>query len=133
MPNGRGSLECCYCQHFQSDSGYEGYDAAYEEGHCRHWNVPIPTTLPSWGHRICADFAPNDGYERDNHSANEYHQRDTATSVKVRFSWFGFELKPGVLYRFGYNQPEKATEFIRLDAPAQESDQGGDKDDILPG
>ncbi len=128
MPNGKGGLECCYCQHFQSESGFDGYDD--EAGHCRHSNVPIPTT--SWGHRICADFAPNAGYERDNRLANEYHQRDTATSVKVRFSWFGFELKPGVLYRFHYNQPDKATEFIRLDAPAQESDQGRGNDDILP-
>jgi hypothetical protein len=114
MPNGKGALECCYCSHFQSSSGCKGYDCAYEAGTCNHWKVEIPTTLPAWSHRICADFAPNEDYERHNRQMMKYHGQTTAESVSQRMSWFGIDLKPGVLYVFCYNQPPGIREMMKL-------------------
>jgi hypothetical protein len=114
MPNGRGALECCYCSHFQSSSGYQGYDCAYEAGTCNHWNVEIPAPPSPGDHRICADFAPNEDYEHHNRQMMEYHGQTTAESVKQRMSWFGIELKPGVLYVFCYNQPPGIEKMVAL-------------------
>ncbi|MEW6737032.1 MAG: hypothetical protein AB1489_37445 [Acidobacteriota bacterium] len=102
MPNGKGSLECCYCIHW--DGKYQGYDGAYEEGTCKYFAALLPSTVNSWSHRICADFKPNASFEKE-----------SRISYEERFSWFGIKLEPGVLYIFSYNQPADVKEFIHLD------------------
>ena len=95
MPNGKGQLDCCYCKNWQSE--YQGSDGMYEKGFCGLYESEIPTTLPSWTHRICSDFAPNQFYEKYVESI----------SVEQRFSWFETNLKKGILYGFPYNYPPK--------------------------
>ena len=105
MPNGKGSLECCYCVNWRGQ--YQGYDGAYEAGYCEHHKTPLPSTLSDWGHRICSDFKPN-----------ECFGRDSAVSAEERFSWFGIKLKPSILYVFGYNTPNQIKELAKLEPQA---------------
>src|SRR6185312_16336000 len=93
MPNGKGSLECCYCAHWRGE--HRGYDGAYEEGFCMYHRSALPSTLSSWGHRICSSFKPDPSYERDS----------PTISAEQRFSWFDEKLEDGILYVFPYNQP----------------------------
>jgi hypothetical protein len=72
------------------------------------------SSLPGWNHRICADFAPNKEYERHNRPMMEYHGQTLAESVRQRMSWFGIDLKPGVLYVFHYNNPPGLREMMQL-------------------
>ena len=102
MPNGKGSLECCYCRHWRGT--YQGYDGAYEEGFCSYFQSTLPSTLESWTHRVCSRFEPNPFYERDS----------PTLSVDERFAWFGKELAEGVLYGFHYNQPYALEEIKTL-------------------
>ena len=50
MPNGKGSLECCYCVHWQGE--YQGYDGAYEEGFCGFHQNTLPSTIYQKGNRM---------------------------------------------------------------------------------
>lgn len=102
MPNGKGSLECCYCTHWQGE--YRGYEGAYEEGFCLHHRSTLPSTLNWWGHRVCSAFNADPSYERDS----------PTISVQTRFSWFGEELAPGILYVFPYNQPDAIEQLTIL-------------------
>ena len=95
MPNGRGQIDCCYCVHFESV--YEGANAMYEEGYCKFHKTEIPSTLPSWNHRICIDIEPNKFFEK-------YLQYNP---LEQRFGWFGKELEKNVLYEFYYNNPSE--------------------------
>ena len=104
MPNGKGSLECCYCTHWRGE--YRGYDGAYEEGFCAYFRSALPATLDSWTHRICSEFTADPSYEIDSHGI----------APEERFSWFGMELKQGVLYGFCYNQPGALEELKDLSA-----------------
>lgn len=101
MPNGRGSLECCYCVHWRG--AYQGYDSAYAAGFCERFNAPLPSTISDWGHRVCSEFTPN-----------EFFGQDSRISFEERFSWFGTKLKPGVLYVFSYNAPDRIRELADL-------------------
>jgi len=101
MPNGRGSLECCYCVHWRGES--HGYDGAYDAGFCDYHKVAIPSTLADWGHRVCSDFSPSQHFEND-----------SGISVEERFSRFGISLKPSMLYVFSYNSPNEIKEFVEL-------------------
>ena len=107
MPNGRGALECCYCFYYRARNGGLGYPAM--EGRCTYWSVDLPVISD---HRICADFKPNAAYMRAN--AGRGHWQTTDESVRERMSWFGRELKPGVLYSFCYNVPPGITELMEL-------------------
>jgi hypothetical protein len=106
MPNGKGSLECCYCTHWRGE--YRGYDGAYEEGFCALHRSGLPSTADSWLHRVCSDFEPDTSYERDS----------PRVSAEERFSWFGRKLEAGVLYAFPYNQPGALEELKDLSAEA---------------
>lgn len=102
MPNGKGSLECCYCVHWQGE--HQGYDGAYEEGFCGFHRSALPSTVNTWMHRICSKFEPN-----------AFFVKDTRTvSLEERFAWFGRKLKDGILYGFSYNQPDKVEEIKKL-------------------
>lgn len=72
-----------------------GYDGAYEKGFCKLYESEIPSTLPSWTHRICSDFRANEHF-------NFYIEMNP---LEERFSWFQIELKKGVLYGFHYDNP----------------------------
>lgn len=101
MPNGKGSLECCYCLHW--GGAYQGYDGAYEVGYCKHHQVSLPSTLPEWGHRVCSDFMPN-----------KFFEHDSNISAEERFSWFGLKLRVEMLYVFNYNAPPQIRELAKL-------------------
>ena len=102
MPNGKGSLECCYCIHWRG--AYRGCDGAYEEGFCAYHQSTLPSTLSSWGHRVCSEFKPDLSYEKDS----------PFISAEERFSWFGKRLEEGILYCFHYNQPFSIEEIKKL-------------------
>ncbi len=102
MANGRGQLDCCYCIYWKGE--YEGYDAAYEERFCKLFETAIPSTLPSWTHRICVDFEPADSFKF-------YAEM---VSIKDRFSSFGIDLEKGVLYGFFYNMVSELTKIKNL-------------------
>lgn len=106
MPNGKGSLECCYCAHWRGD--HRGYDGAYEEGFCTYHRSALPSTLSSWKHRICSAFEPDSSYERDS----------PTISPEERFAGFGKRLDEGILYAFPYNQPSVIEEMKNLSEEA---------------
>jgi hypothetical protein len=87
---------------------YRGYDGAYEAGYCARHEAPLPSTRRMWGHRVCADFAPN-----------EFFEKDSQISAKERFSWFGKTLKPTILYVFPYTHPPDIRELEKLKAAAE--------------
>ena len=92
MANGRGKLECCYCEFYLCHNPlWRGYDAAYEAGACLFHNAALPGTTESWQHRICRDFEPNEFFQGD---------------ASEQFSWFPFVLAAAVVYGFGYNTPQ---------------------------
>ena len=106
MPNGKGSLECCYRTHRRRE--YRGYDGAYKEGFCAHHRSVLPSTSGSWMHRVCSDFQADASYERDG----------PAISSEERFSWFGRTLEEGILYALPYNQPGALEEMKELSEEA---------------
>jgi hypothetical protein len=126
MPNGRGALECCYCVHWQAADGKSGYGpGCLGAGRCSHWKVEIPAAEPPGSHRICADFSPNEDYERHNRPRMEYRGQTTTESVRQRISWFGIDLKPGVLYVFSYNNPPGLRAMMQL--TRDETEAAGDE------
>jgi hypothetical protein len=102
MPNGKGSLECCYCDYWRGER--QGYDGAYEEGFCSYFKSRLPSTSESWTHRICTKFEPNSFYNKDS----------PTISPEERFGWFRKKLKDGVLYGFSYNKPDSIEELKKL-------------------
>lgn len=106
MPNGKGSLDCCYCTYFKCANNLEGYqDAAYETGWCCKNLVTIPESKTAYN-RICAQFYPNKSYSND-----------TRLSFEHRFALFEKQLDPKFLYYFPYNLPhlvKELAEFTKL-------------------
>ncbi|MGL6075958.1 MAG: hypothetical protein ACRC8S_17510 [Fimbriiglobus sp.] len=95
MPNGRGCLECCYCEHFRCDNpDWLGYDAVHEAGKCLHHLADLPATMELDLNRICRDFQPN-----------EWFARDSEASAAKRLGWFPGPLAASVLYGFPYHHP----------------------------
>jgi hypothetical protein len=111
MPNGKGSLECCYCIHYRGE--WQGYDAAYEQGFCAYHKANLPAT--NWEHRICVNFSPNEYYFRDN-PVFELDGISKRISAEERFSWFDIPLQQNVLYGFSYNNPRSVKELLKFDA-----------------
>ena len=106
MPNGKGSLDCCYCRHFGGDKGYpDGYG---QPAKCLYHGVTLPAPQPEWANRVCCHFEADETYWRHNHFW---------TPPARRFGWFGKDLEAGVLYMFGYNSPEKIEGSVRLRTP----------------
>jgi hypothetical protein len=95
MPNGRGWLECCYCEHYRCHNPeWVGYDAAYEAGECLRFRTSLPDTMESSLHRVCSDFVPN-----------EWYSRDSEAPAEKRLSYFPLPLVPGILYGYLYAYP----------------------------
>lgn len=95
MPNGRGALECCYCEHYRCyNPEWIGYDAAHEAGTCQRYSIALPDTRAEGLQRVCGDFRPN-----------EWFTRDSAATAEERLSWFAVALVTAVLYGFEYNWP----------------------------
>jgi hypothetical protein len=106
MANGRGWLECCYCEHYRCHNPvWVGYDAAYEAGECLHHRTRLPDTLeePVLAHRVCSDFQPN-----------EWYSRDSIATADERFSYFSLPLVPGVLYGYHYSYPPNVKQIAVL-------------------
>lgn len=112
MANGRGCLECCYCEHYRCHNPkWVGYDAVYEAGECLRYGKRLPDTTESSVNRVCGDFLPN-----------KWYSRDTEVTADKRFSYFPLPLVPGILYGYSYATPQKAEPLAVL-AP-----DGGRKD-----
>ena len=112
MANGRGSLECCYCIHY---NGYwSGYDAVHEAGYCLHHDAVLPSTVRTQLNRICRDFEPNDAYWA-HHPEHELDGIAQRMNPARQFSWFGTELRSGILYVFDYPAANAVREYKSLD------------------
>ena len=109
MPNGKGSLECCYCIYYCGE--WQGYDAAHEQGFCEFHRANLPAT--NWEHRLCSNFSPNEYYFRDN-PIFEMEGKSKRISAEERFSWFDIQLQPNVLYVFSYNDPRSIKELLKF-------------------
>jgi len=106
MPNGKGSIDCCYCKHFGGPHGYpDGYG---EAAPCQYHGVPLPLPDQPYLNRICCHFEPDSTYWKHN---------TIFMPPARRFTWFGRELEPGVLYMFGYNTPDKIDREVILRVP----------------
>ena len=106
MPNGRGTIDCCYCKHFGGPRGYpDGYN---ESALCQYHGVLLPTSTNGWLNRICCHFEPDDSY---------WHHNAFWMPPARRFSWFERDLEAGVLYFFSYNTPNKIKHQVVLREP----------------
>ena len=112
MPNGKGSLDCSYCVHFDG-TGYP--DGHAEERYCRFHQAMLPKPKDATNNRICCHFEPNEAYQRDNPSRK-------FNTVARRFAWFGTNMEPGVLFEFGYNTPPEITRTAVLRIPDYHND-----------
>lgn len=107
MPNGKGSLDCCYCVHFDG-SGYP--DGHGEERFCSFHQVVLPKAKINYNNRVCCHFEPNQAY-------HQHVGLRQFFPLARRFAWFGIDLEPGVLYEFCYNQPPGITKSAVLRIP----------------
>jgi hypothetical protein len=107
MPNGKGTLDCSYCVHFQG-KGYP--DGCHEERRCRYHNSVLPKPKLPYHNRICCHFEPNEMYW-------EHNPLREFIPLLRRFAWFGADLEPGVLYEFSYNHPPGITPLAVLRVP----------------
>jgi hypothetical protein len=89
MPNGKGTLDCCYCVHFRGNARH------HEPGACAFHGVTIPASA---NNRVCVHFDAAESYFR------EQGFSETIPPAR-RFTWFREDLEPGVLYEFCYNTP----------------------------
>lgn len=106
MPNGKGTIDCCYCKHFGGPRGYpDGHGLSVP---CQYHGVTLPVHTPEPLNRICCHFEPDESYRRDN---------PIWCPPARRFAWFGRDLRPGVLYFFGYNSPDKIEHEVVLREP----------------
>lgn len=111
MPNGKGSLECCCCIHYEGQ--WVGYDAYLEQGRCNYHKATLPSTTQTHGNRICSDFSPNEHYYAHN-PLFEIRGVIKRITAEERLSWFGKILEPGMLYVFHYNDPPSVREFLKI-------------------
>jgi hypothetical protein len=107
MPNGKGSLDCSYCVHFDA-MGYP--DGHGEERLCRFHQTVLPKAKVEPNNRICGNFEPSELYYAHNPSRQFF-------TLARRFAWFGIDLEPGVLYEFCYNEPPKIRKSAVLRIP----------------
>jgi hypothetical protein len=113
MPNGKGTLDCSYCIHFDRSQGYP--DGFGEERMCHFHETVLPKAKDESKNRICCHFEPNRGYWRDNPSSR-------FSTVARRFAWFGADMEPGVLFEFCYNNPPGITKTAVLRIPDYHDD-----------
>jgi hypothetical protein len=112
MPNGKGSLECCYCEHYRCHNPeWVGYDAVHLAGECLRYHTRLPDTMESSLSRVCSDFQPNERYTHD-----------SILPVEERFAFFPLRLVRGVLYGYHYTDPPGVQQIAVLAAD------GGQKD-----
>ena len=111
MPNGKGSIECCYCVHWRGE--YRGYDGAYEAGFCARHRAPVASTLPKWDHRVWSEFSPNKFFKRDSRISAEER---TPACVEWR--------RGGLLRWVEIDAPRQARPWNRTAPPTQRSTAG---------
>jgi hypothetical protein len=102
MPNGKGSIDCCYCKHFGGERGYPDGQSAP----CQYHGVTLPDSEGL--NRICCHFEPEESY---------WDHNRVWTPPARRFTWFERDLLPGVLYMFGHNTPDKIEREVVLREP----------------
>lgn len=107
MPNGKGSLDCSYCAHFEGVGYPDGFG---EQRLCRFHETILPKPKDESNNRICGNFEPNEAFRADNPS-------HPFITVARRFAWFGIDLEPGALYEFCYNQAPGITKSAVLRVP----------------
>src|SRR6266446_7391128 len=107
MPNGKGSLDCSYCIHFDG-TGYP--DGHAEERLCRFHQTVLPKPKVEYHNRICGNFKPNELCFAHNPSRQFF-------PLARRFAWFSTDLDPGVLYEFCYNTPSAISKTAVLRIP----------------
>ena len=95
MANGKGALDCNYCQHLVAGP------------RCSFHDVTLPLSRKHLN-TVCCHFEANGSYWRDN---------AIYLPPARRFTWFGRDLEPGVLYEFSYNAPEDAVPLAVLRTP----------------
>jgi hypothetical protein len=108
MPNGKGSLDCCYCAHCDAKGYPDGFS---EERLCRFHETLLPKPKVTSYNRICGNFEPNDLFRAHNRGLGQL------ITLARRFAWFGTDLEPGVLYEFSYNHPPGITKSAVLRIP----------------
>ncbi len=108
MPNGKGSLECCCCVHYQGE--WTGYDAFGELGWCNYHKAELPASLSN---RICSNFSADENYYRYN-SVFEFDGVKKRITPEERFSWFSIDLTFGILYTFNYHDPKSIREILKF-------------------
>jgi hypothetical protein len=107
MPNGKGSLDCSYCVHFDA----KGYPDGHGEARlCRFHQTVLPKAKVESNNRICGNFEPSELYFAHNPLRQFF-------PLARRFAWFGIDLEPGVLYEYCYNQPSGITKSAVLRVP----------------
>jgi hypothetical protein len=111
MPNGKGTLDCCYCKFFGGDQGYP--DGAHQKAQCNFHQVELPVLEPAYLNRVCGHFEANECYGRDN--------MPFCPSGR-RLAWLARDLEPGVLYYFFYNTPDRIEHEVRLRLPDYENE-----------
>lgn len=107
MPNGKGTLDCSYCIHFDGTGFPDGHG---EERMCRFHQTVLPKAKVEYHNRICCHFGPNGTY----HKHNVLGQ---FLPLVRRFAWFGIDLEPGVLYEFPYPNSRAITKSAVLRIP----------------
>jgi len=107
MPNGKGSLDCCYCVHFDAKGYPDGHGA---ERFCHFHQSVVPKAKTESNNRLCGNFEPSEVYYADNPLRQFF-------TLACRFAWFGKDLEPGVLYEFSYNHPPSIVKSAVLRLP----------------
>ena len=112
MPNGKGSLDCSYCKHFNAR---EGYPVDFGDSKlCGYHKVILPQSNEPHMNRICCHFEPNETFYQ--HNAHFW------MPLFRRVAWFGIDMEPGVLYEFSYNNPEGIKKTAILRTPDYQND-----------
>jgi len=107
MPNGKGTIDCHYCVNYENKGKW--FPSFGPQGFCHFHKIDLPLPKGVHNNRICCHFEANNDYWLDNPGKFCPPAR--------RFAWFGIDLKPGVLYEFGYNDPEGIKESSVMKEP----------------
>lgn len=121
LPNGKGNLECSYCEHWMGVSSERGYFFTYEDGYCALHQISIPSSLPDWVHRVCVDFSPDEEFAKDNQIGLEWQPLTLSEVVAKRFTWMGISLSPNMLYGFFYSDPTRTWVIMKLSSAVESS------------
>jgi hypothetical protein len=107
MPNGKGTLNCCYCVHYENSGKF--FPSFGIQGFCRFHKKDIPLPKGEYMNRICCHFEANNDYWLDNPGK-------FCPPARI-FAWFGIDMKPGALYAFDHDDPKSIKETAVMKEP----------------